>query len=107
MANYCYRNRLGLCWRISCWGEICYRCFGREATLTGRTEIWAKFLPFALKEPLIGHGVGGFWTDAMQKSLEYHLTQAHNGYLDIFLDYGFVGSAAFLVVFVVLVSEGA
>ena len=66
---------------------------GREETLTGRSGIWAKFLPYAMEEPLIGHGVGGFWTDKLVKS--YKLNEAHNGYLDILLDYGFVGLVFF------------
>ena len=66
---------------------------GREATLTGRIEIWAKFLTYAMEEPLIGHGVGGFWTDKRVKV--ERLNQAHNGYLDILLDYGFLGLLLF------------
>jgi len=70
-------------------GESVTAAVGREATLTGRIEIWANFLPKAMEEPFMGHGVGGFWTDKAIK--EYRLNQAHNGYLDILLDYGFVG----------------
>ena len=44
---------------------------GREETLTGRSKIWAKFVPEALKEPFIGHGIGGFWTDEIVE--QYHL----------------------------------
>ena len=77
--------------------------FGREATLTGRTAIWAELLPFAMKEPIIGHGIDGFFTDAMQKSLG-NLPHGHNGYLDILLDYGFVG--LFLVSMFLLSSCG-
>ena len=57
---------------------------GREETLTGRTGIWAGFIPFAMKEPIIGHGLGGFFTEKMQKSLG-NLPHGHNGYLDILL----------------------
>lgn len=64
--------------------------FGREATLTGRTAIWSELIPFAMKEPIIGHGIDGFFTDAMKKSLG-NLPHSHNGYLEIILDYGFVG----------------
>lgn len=63
---------------------------GREETLTGRTAIWAELLPFAMKEPIIGHGIDGFFTDTMKKSLG-NLPHSHNGYLEIILDYGFVG----------------
>lgn len=70
-------------------GESVTTVIGREETLTGRREIWAQFLPFAMEEPLIGHGVGGFWTDKLVKAAR--LNSAHNGYLDILLDYGFIG----------------
>jgi O-antigen ligase len=74
-------------------GESITEAVGREATLTGRVEIWGKFLPLALEEPLVGHGVGGFWTEKLTKV--ERLNQAHNGYLDILLDYGFVGLLLF------------
>jgi O-antigen ligase len=70
-------------------GESVITTVGREETLTGRSEIWAKFLPHAMSEPFIGHGIGGFWTDEVVN--RYFLNQAHSGYLDILLDYGFVG----------------
>lgn len=70
-------------------GESITEAVGREATLTGRIEIWAKLLPMAMEEPLVGHGVGGFWTDKFVK--EERFNSGHNGYLDILLDYGFVG----------------
>lgn len=62
---------------------------GRDPTLTTRTtRIWAPLVPFAISRPLIGHGVGGFWTTSMR---ELTSTSAHNGYLGVILDYGFIG----------------
>lgn len=62
---------------------------GREETLTGRSEIWETLIPYALKEPIIGYGFGGFWTNEMKKiAIVGH---AHNGYLDMILSLGFVG----------------
>lgn len=74
-------------------GESITDAVGREATLTGRIEIWGKFLPLAMEESLIGHGVGGFWTDKMINT--HKLNTGHNGYLDLLLDYGFVGLVFF------------
>lgn len=62
---------------------------GREETLTGRTDIWAYFVPYAMQRPLLGHGFGGFWTDTIRAAIRTN--QAHNGYLDIILNTGFVG----------------
>jgi len=41
-----------------------------------------------MSSPFIGHGVGGFWTTDM---VALTSTSAHNGYLDMLLDYGFLG----------------
>jgi exopolysaccharide production protein ExoQ len=60
----------------------------RNETLTGRSEIWAFLVPFALSRPVFGHGIGGFWTTEMRRLSSSH---AHNGYLDIILDLGFLG----------------
>lgn len=62
--------------------------FGRDQTLTGRSEIWAILVPFAMKRPVLGYGVGGFWTTAMRNLTSSH---AHNGYLDVLLSLGFLG----------------
>lgn len=70
-------------------GEIA-SSFGREETLTGRTQIWADLIPYVMREPIIGYGIDGFFTDTMKKSLG-NLPHAHNGFLNIILDYGFVG----------------
>jgi len=61
---------------------------GREESLTGRADIWAHLVPYAMQRPLLGHGFGGFWTDALRAATSSH---AHNGYLDIILNMGFVG----------------
>ena len=62
---------------------------GRDETLTGRTEIWAKYLPIALKRPILGHGIGGFWSTSTAE--EMTVKEAHNGYLEIIMDLGFLG----------------
>ncbi len=65
---------------------------GRDETLNTRTDIWAILVPYAMQNPLLGHGVGGFWTDAMRTMSD---ANAHNGYLDIILNMGFVGHILF------------
>ena len=66
---------------------------GRDTTLTGRTEIWAELLPLAMLRPIVGHGVGGFWSP--ETKAMHQLTEAHSGYLEIILDYGFIGLLLF------------
>jgi exopolysaccharide production protein ExoQ len=62
---------------------------GREETLTGRSEIWAELVPFAMNRPIFGYGVGGFWTTEMRELV--YVGTAHNGYLDVVLNIGFAG----------------
>jgi exopolysaccharide production protein ExoQ len=60
----------------------------RNETLTGRSQIWASLIPYAMQKPILGHGYGGFWTDARRESDEF---PSHNGYLDTILNTGFAG----------------
>lgn len=66
---------------------------GRDATLTGRTEVWASLVPIAMSYPILGHGFGGFWNPETMKIFE--ISGSHNGYLDILLELGFVGLVFF------------
>jgi exopolysaccharide production protein ExoQ len=76
---------------------------GRDPTLTGRTGIWEAVLAFQ-PNPLVGVGYQSFWMgsriSAVQNSLntEFFLNSAHNGYLEIYLNLGFVGLALLLVI---------
>ena len=62
--------------------------FKRDSTLTDRSLIWERLVPLALNRPIIGHGYGGFWTTEMRLLTDAH---AHNGYLDVILNIGFIG----------------
>lgn len=66
--------------------------FGRDQTLTGRTEIWTYLIPLAMSNFLCGHGFGGFWTDVHRAATS---SNAHNGYLDTILSIGFIGLIIF------------
>jgi len=66
---------------------------GRDASLTGRTAIWKLVLSLS-GNPLIGTGFESFW---LGKRLETVWTtmigiqEAHNGYLEVFLNLGWIG----------------
>jgi exopolysaccharide production protein ExoQ len=62
---------------------------GRDETLTGRTDVWASLFPAAMREPILGFGFGGFWTRATREM--FRISEAHNGYLEVILELGFVG----------------
>lgn len=67
---------------------------GRDATLTGRTGIWIIVLGLAAN-PVLGTGFESFWLGArLQKvwsSYGLHIIEAHNGYLEVYLNLGLAG----------------
>lgn len=68
---------------------------GRDEGLTGRDEIWAELVPLTMERPILGYGFGGFWTSsAIEKA---RIASAHNGYLDLILNLGFVGHIFFFM----------
>lgn len=70
---------------------------GRNPTLTGRTEIW-KLVPRVSGNPLVGTGFESFWLgDRLEKlwtmdhGLLKGINEAHNGYLEMYLNLGWIG----------------
>ena len=71
---------------------------GRDITLTGRTDIWHDVYAVASSNPLFGVGFGGFWIGRLANiqwdaNLSWVLGQAHNGYIDTYLQIGLIGAA--------------
>jgi exopolysaccharide production protein ExoQ len=77
---------------------------GRNPDLTGRTDIWNDVLniPF---NPFVGTGFESFWlgerADYFWNRYYFHPNQAHNGYIETYLNLGWIGvmllAAQFLV----------
>ena len=70
---------------------------GRDATLTGRTGIWQTVLSEPIN-PLLGTGYASFWLgERLQRIWDLYprtpLIQAHNGYIEAYLNLGVVGVA--------------
>jgi O-antigen ligase len=76
---------------------------GRDSSLTGRTQIWDLVLNMHVN-PLFGAGFESFWLgprlDKIWAVYWFHPTEAHNGYLETFLNLGWVGIALLAVVIV-------
>lgn len=72
--------------------------FGRDATFTGRTDIW-KYAPDAIAQsPLLGYGFasttyGGYMLDLYKR---FGLFDPHNGYLNMLLGTGLIGLVLFM-----------
>lgn len=73
---------------------------GRNMTFTGRTDIWAHITSKTVN-PLIGAGFWNFWGGsggyAISRAMNTIVPNAHNGYVDIYLDGGIVGLAILLL----------
>jgi O-antigen ligase len=82
--------------------KVAIAALGRNTTLTGRTAIWQVLLHWDLN-PILGMGFESFWLgDAQQGKLHLllsgmNLNEAHNGYLETYLNLGLVGLAITLL----------
>lgn len=73
---------------------VFFSATGRDATFTGRTQLWQALIGFGARRPVLGAGYGSFWLAHMTElwtQFDWGPTNAHNGYLDIFLELGLAG----------------
>ena len=72
---------------------------GRDATLTGRTDIWAVLFGQIAAAPWTGYGYGAYWTQEygpvfwVRQQTQWPVPTAHNGWLEIALAIGLPGVA--------------
>ena len=77
-------------------GGFAFQKLGRNSNLTGRTEIWAGLLHFS-GNPIFGTGFDSFWMGNRMKRIWaaggqlYGINEAHNGYLETYLNLGWIG----------------
>lgn len=80
--------------------------FGRDFTLTGRTDLWIAVLDKIGERPWLGYGYGGFWLGLNGESadiwnaVKWQPPHSHNGFLDLWLDLGLLGLSIFAFSFV-------
>jgi O-antigen ligase len=74
--------------------DVLIKSAGRDSTLSGRTELWNVVL-HTDPQPMFGHGFESFWLGERLKKLQdmwdYKPTMAHNGYIELYLNLGWVG----------------
>ncbi len=72
---------------------------GKDTTFTSRTEIWDIIKAHIQLSPVLGSGYAAYWAGPLPTSPSYVFLQqmyfypfeAHNGYLDVINDLGYVG----------------
>ncbi len=79
---------------------------GKDVSLTGRTEIWAILSEHIRYHPLLGTGYGAYWTAGPVPGTDsyvffwrmgtFYPGSAHNGYLEILNDLGWIGLTCLL-----------
>jgi O-antigen ligase len=97
---------------------------GRNESLTGRDTIWEYAIAIGQNHSILGAGFSTFWIDSvtgdfMQRNPYFHnpdaanyneiMSNAHNGYLDVWLELGWVGASvfgAFLITYLFRVLRG-
>jgi len=93
---------LSYCVLIAGIGTWLLTLLGRNPTLTGRTAVWETLLAHAVN-PWVGAGYENFWIGErveLFNRLLGGLNQAHNGYIEIYLNMGFTGLAFLGVVLI-------
>lgn len=70
------------------------KSLGRNLTLTDRTDVWQEALKLQ-NNPIFGAGFESFWLGERLRALWtrfwWHPLQAHNGYIEAYLNLGLVG----------------
>jgi len=75
---------------------------GRDATLTGRTELWQYVVEMIMRRPWLGYGYETFWLwelpwrVVVDEGAGWIAPNAHNGFLEVALALGFVGLGLFI-----------
>jgi O-antigen ligase len=87
---------------------------GKDMTFSGRAHIWDVVREHMKLHPLLGTGYGAYWIgplprspsiDTMLPYSDYYPGQAHNGYLDVINDMGYVGLVCLLGYIVVYLRQ--
>jgi len=85
--------------------EAITTAIGRSPMLTGRVPLWILSVVMALRRPWFGYGFNAFWLpDDSYVQKIWHLLRwepphAHNGFIELWLELGIVGTGLFLLVF--------
>lgn len=90
-----------------------FALMGRDATMSGRLDIWAAVLPKVMAHPWLGYGYSSFWLGLAGQSssdlwsiLEWHVPHSHNGFLDLVEELGIAGLLLFLAGFALSMKRG-
>ncbi|HEY9802897.1 MAG TPA: O-antigen ligase [Leptolyngbyaceae cyanobacterium] len=86
-------------------GDLIFSLFGKDPSLTGRTDLWEFVTEIALRRPWLGYGYGAFWAanggaEEVWRAFAWTPPNSHNGYIDTWLNIGLIGLFIFAVGFI-------
>ncbi|MCW5313877.1 O-antigen ligase family protein [Nostoc sp. KVJ3] len=76
---------------------------GKDLTFNGRSDLWELVMSKIWERPWLGYGFSGFWTSNAASNLRATYdwaSNAHNGFLELLLELGFLGFLTFVAGFV-------
>jgi exopolysaccharide production protein ExoQ len=109
VATYLWVGALiGLVFLLFAAPDLLLGLVGKDATLTGRTQIWAAVLRQIAHRPLTGYGFGAVWDSTslwgplpwISKEQGFVIHEAHNTWLGLWLELGLLGLIAWTLLFV-------
>ena len=88
--------------------DLVFKLIGRDATFTGRTLIWDAVQRQIQHQPVTGYGYGAVWDDQsgrgpvawISHDQGFTIFSAHNTVLGVWLELGYVGVAAWLMLLI-------
>lgn len=90
-------------------GDMLSSAIGKDTSFTGRVPLWSILFQDWAERPLLGFGVGGYFTEykiqEFTRMLGWDANNAHNGFLEALLDVGLVGIFILLIVMYALLKK--
>ncbi|MGC1244774.1 MAG: O-antigen ligase family protein [Spirulinaceae cyanobacterium] len=87
---------------------------GKDMTMSGRDELWDALIYRGMQRPWFGYGFAGFWNNKREIFIVARLVSwfgtkthghAHSGFIDLFLQVGFVGVGLYVLSLVTLIGR--
>jgi exopolysaccharide production protein ExoQ len=88
--------------------DTLFALLGKDATLTGRTKLWAAIMTQLNTRPWTGFGYSAVWSDPgvwgplawISKQAGFTAVHSHNSWLEIWVSLGYVGLGLWVLYFV-------